>query len=342
LVILLPLGLNGLEVPGEVSTLQEAPDPEPKDYPYHAWAAQAASLEHEFPPLPKDPESSNPKMAMEIWAAKTGLRKKYLLARGEYAAHRQKLDQEKAESDKKKMSKQIQSAALIKAQQDELLRASEANKDDNPKEEGVSQDDLEAAQVAMQAKQVEEAQIERQAEDTQATKKTEQSLEMAEAIRTQSMELDGPEVLLQEQSEPTVHVKHGSSLHKAATKQEPDADAGVTRYYGKKDEVLHRNDPAYDPHRVPEALQKEAKEAITAVATAAANSHTGNAAFEQYKQSVIATAVSTAAPKLAELKHKANIKAGLQVREAKAQARATVEIAKKAEEKQESATPSAE
>lgn len=98
-----------------------------------------------------------------------------------------------------------------------------------------------------------------------------------------------------------------------------------------------RQDPLYNEHKVPEKTQKEASDTVhkIALATAEKTGKYGDENFQEYKQSVIAAAVEAASPKVAEIKHKANVKAMKELRDVKARARATVEVSKKQEEKQE-------
>ena len=96
----------------------------------------------------------------------------------------------------------------------------------------------------------------------------------------------------------------------------------------------------YNEHKVPEKTQKEASDTVhkIALATAEKTGKYGDENFQEYKQSVIAAAVEAASPKVAEIKHKANVKAMKELRDVKARARATVEVSKKQEEKQEEQT----
>merc|ERR1719201_700066 len=140
------------------------------------------------------------------------------------------------------------------------------------------------------------------------------------------------------------YAKKGTSLHiasgSAPKEKHISGTPGVTRYYGKQDEILHRKDPLYNAHKIPEKTEKEATDVVHKIASAAAEKvgRYGDEDFQSLKQSIIASAVDAAASKVAEIKHKANVKAMQEVRDAKARARATVEVSKKEEEKQEAAT----
>merc|ERR1712054_425687 len=140
----------------------------------------------------------------------------------------------------------------------------------------------------------------------------------------------------------SVHVKDGSSLHQAATTsthmkaKEPHDSA---KYYGKKGGILHRNEfSSVNPIKPSGDAQQSAAEELTRLAKAIADKHADVDAT--FKQSVIEAAVRAAAPKLAQLRHKAGVKAKSIVEKAEAQAKAVVDHAKadaKAQDKDEAA-----
>jgi len=170
----------------------------------------------------------------------------------------------------------------------------------------------------------------------------------------------------------TVHVKEGSSLHKAmpesapassddpssdvsakaSTVKSPEARASASgasasddsksqqsetskkngKYLAKKDQILHRNDASFTGEEVPAALKKESEAEINQVAEAAAKDFNN---LESYKKSIVDAAVAAAAPVVAELKHKAAIKAKLAARSEQARAETAVQDAKKEESKQQ-------
>merc|ERR1712054_145496 len=109
----------------------------------------------------------------------------------------------------------------------------------------------------------------------------------------------------------SVHVKEGSSLHQAASTsthmkaKEPHDSA---KYYGKKGGILHRNEfSSVNPIKPSGDAQQSAAEELTRLAKAIADKHADVDAT--FKQSVIEAAVRAAAPKLAQLRHKAGVKA---------------------------------
>merc|ERR1711988_1631362 len=138
----------------------------------------------------------------------------------------------------------------------------------------------------------------------------------------------------------SVHVKEGSSLHQAASTsthmkaKEPHDSA---KYYGKKGGILHRNEfSSVNPIKPSGDAQQSAAEELTRLAKAIADKHADVDAT--FKQSVIEAAVRAAAPKLAQLRHKAEVKAKSVVE--KAEAKAVVDRAKadaKAQDKDEAA-----
>merc|ERR1711988_1582272 len=138
----------------------------------------------------------------------------------------------------------------------------------------------------------------------------------------------------------SVHVKDGSSLHQAASTsthmkaKEPHDSA---KYYGKKGGILHRNEfSSVNPIKPSGDAQQSAAEELTRLAKAIADKHADVDAT--FKQSVIEAAVRAAAPKLAQLRHKAEVKAKSVVE--KAEAKAVVDRAKadaKAQDKDEAA-----
>merc|ERR1712054_280840 len=140
----------------------------------------------------------------------------------------------------------------------------------------------------------------------------------------------------------SVHVKEGSSLHQAASTsthmkaKEPHDSA---KYYGKKGGILHRNEfSSVNPIKPSGDAQQSAAEELTRLAKAIADKHADVDAT--FKQSVIEAAVRAAAPKLAQLRHKAGVKAKSIVEKAEAQAKAVVDHAKadaKAQDKDEAA-----
>jgi len=169
----------------------------------------------------------------------------------------------------------------------------------------------------------------------------------------------------------TVHVKEGSSLHKAmpesapASSDDPSSDVSAKastvkspearasarasasddsksqqsgaikkngKYLAKKDQILHRNDASFTGEEVPAALKKESEAEINQVAEAAAKDFNN---LESYKKSIVDAAVAAAAPVVAELKHKAAIKAKLAARSEQARAETAVQDAKKEESKQQ-------
>merc|ERR1711988_323172 len=140
----------------------------------------------------------------------------------------------------------------------------------------------------------------------------------------------------------SVHVKDGSSLHQAASTsthmkaKEPHDSA---KYYGKKGGILHRNEfSSVNPIKPSGDAQQSAAEELTRLAKAIADKHADVDAT--FKQSVIEAAVRAAAPKLAQLRHKAGVKAKSIVEKAEAQAKAVVDRAKadaKAQDKDEAA-----
>merc|ERR1711988_79968 len=140
----------------------------------------------------------------------------------------------------------------------------------------------------------------------------------------------------------SVHVKDGSSLHQAASTsthmkaKEPHDSA---KYYGKKGGILHRNEfSSVNPIKPSGDARQSAAEELTRLAKAIADKHADVDAT--FKQSVIEAAVRAAAPKLAQLRHKAGVKAKSIVEKAEAQAKAVVDHAKadaKAQDKDEAA-----
>merc|ERR1712054_3874 len=140
----------------------------------------------------------------------------------------------------------------------------------------------------------------------------------------------------------SVHVKEGSSLHQAASTsthmkaKEPHDSA---KYYGKKGGILHRNEfSSVNPIKPSGDAQQSAAEELTRLAKAIADKHADVDAT--FKQSVIEAAVRAAAPKLAQLRHKAGVKAKSIVEKAEAKAKAVVDRAKadaKAQDKDEAA-----
>merc|ERR1711988_1144720 len=140
----------------------------------------------------------------------------------------------------------------------------------------------------------------------------------------------------------SVHVKEGSSLHQAASTsthmkaKEPHDSA---KYYGKKGGILHRNEfSTVNPIKPSGDARQSAAEELTRLAKAIADKHADVDAT--FKQSVIEAAVRAAAPKLAQLRHKAGVKAKSIVEKAEAQAKAVVDHAKadaKAQDKDEAA-----
>merc|ERR1712054_747836 len=140
----------------------------------------------------------------------------------------------------------------------------------------------------------------------------------------------------------SVHVKDGSSLHQAASTsthmkaKEPHDSA---KYYGKKGGILHRNEfSSVNPIKPSGDAQQSAAEELTRLAKAIADKHADVDAT--FKQSVIEAAVRAAAPKLAQLRHKAEVKAKSVVEKAEAKAKAVVDRAKadaKAQDKDEAA-----
>merc|ERR1712054_203183 len=143
-------------------------------------------------------------------------------------------------------------------------------------------------------------------------------------------------------SSSSVHVKKGSSLHQAASTsthmkaKEPHDSA---KYYGKKGGILHRNEfSSVNPIKPSGDAQQSAAEELTRLAKAIADKHADVDAT--FKQSVIEAAVRAAAPKLAQLRHKAEVKAKSVVEKAEAKAKAVVDRAKadaKAQDKDEAA-----
>merc|ERR1712054_441458 len=140
----------------------------------------------------------------------------------------------------------------------------------------------------------------------------------------------------------SVHVKEGSSLHQAASTsihmkaKEPHDSA---KYYGKKGGILHRNEfSTVNPIKPSGDARQSAAEELTRLAKAIADKHADVDAT--FKQSVIEAAVRAAAPKLAQLRHKAGVKAKSVVEKAEAKAKAVVDRAKadaKAQDKDEAA-----
>jgi hypothetical protein len=134
----------------------------------------------------------------------------------------------------------------------------------------------------------------------------------------------------------TSHAKEGTSLHKASGSPKSAAAGSPAqdkaKYFGKKDQVLHRNDASFDGHKVPAALKKAAKAEISQVASAAAKDSKG---LESYKKSIVDVAVEAASPKVAELKHKASIKAKIAAQSEEARANNAVKEAKQKEEKEQ-------
>merc|ERR1712054_691801 len=140
----------------------------------------------------------------------------------------------------------------------------------------------------------------------------------------------------------SVHVKEGSSLHQAASTsthmkaKEPHDSA---KYYGKKGGILHRNEfSTVNPIKPSGDARQSAAEELTRLAKAIADKHADVDAT--FKQSVIEAAVRAAAPKLAQLRHKAGVKAKSIVEKAEAKAKAVVDRAKadaKAQDKDEAA-----
>merc|ERR1712054_484992 len=140
----------------------------------------------------------------------------------------------------------------------------------------------------------------------------------------------------------SVHVKDGSSLHQAASTsthmkaKEPHDSA---KYYGKKGGILHRNEfSTVNPIKPSGDARQSAAEELTRLAKAIADKHADVDAT--FKQSVIEAAVRAAAPKLAQLRHKAGVKAKSVVEKAEAKAKAVVDRAKadaKAQDKDEAA-----
>merc|ERR1712054_712806 len=140
----------------------------------------------------------------------------------------------------------------------------------------------------------------------------------------------------------SVHVKEGSSLHQAAstsTHMKAKEPHDSTKYYGKNGGILHRNEfSSVNPIKPSGDAQQSAAEELTRLAKAIADKHADVDAT--FKQSVIEAAVRAAAPKLAQLRHKAGVKAKSIVEKAEAQAKAVVDHAKadaKAQDKDEAA-----
>merc|ERR1711998_596223 len=146
----------------------------------------------------------------------------------------------------------------------------------------------------------------------------------------------------------SVHVKDGSSLNQAAASSsagndktgdtsKPAADKKGTKYYGKEDQLLHRKDASHNMNSdIPHELQKEARHHVRAVADQAADKapNADTPAFRKYRDAVVNSAVRAAAPKIAELKHKAVIKGRIAVRDAKTEAKKDVSNAEKDEAEQ--------
>merc|ERR1711935_444955 len=140
----------------------------------------------------------------------------------------------------------------------------------------------------------------------------------------------------------TVHVKEGLSLHNEAAatvhvsddskSQQSETSKKNGKYLAKKDQILHRNDASFTGEEVPAALKKESEAEINQVAEAAAKDFNN---LESYKKSIVDAAVAAAAPVVAELKHKAAIKAKLAARSEQARAETAVQDAKKEESKQQ-------
>jgi len=132
-------------------------------------------------------------------------------------------------------------------------------------------------------------------------------------------------------------VKEGTSLHKAAGSPESAAadspdQLDKAQYFGKRDQVLHRNDASFDGHKVPAALKAAAKAEIGQVASAATKDFKGS---ESYKESIVEAAVEAAAPQVAELKHKASIKAKIAAKSEQARANHAVKEAEQKEKEEQ-------
>jgi len=285
-------------------------------------------------------------------------------------AKQQKADQEQQAAEESKAVQEKE--AKEKAAGEDVEKAADAlAKASNEGEKKAAEENLKKAQDAQvqAAKETQAAQDEAKAKKPaaapasvadEARANLQKSADDAEKKKPETVQVQA-DSSLHKASKTSVHVKSGSSLHSASSgttfakkgsslhvavggkpseDQQISGTPGVTRYYGKHDEILHRQDPLYNEHKVPEKTQKEASDTVhkIALATAEKTGKYGDENFQEYKQSVIAAAVEAASPKVAEIKHKANVKAMKELRDVKARARATVEVSKKQEEKQEAAT----
>merc|ERR1712159_413146 len=284
-------------------------------------------------------------------------------------AKQQKADQEQQAAEEPKAVQEKE--AKEKAAGEEVEKAAAAlGKASNKAEKEAAEANLKKAQDAQvqAAKENQAAKDEAKAEKPaaapasvadEARANLQKTADDAEKKKPETVQVQA-DSSLHKASKTSVHVKSGSSLHSASSSttfakkgsslhvaggkpsedQQISGTPGVTRYYGKHDEILHRQDPLYNEHKVPEKTQKEASDTVhkIALATAEKTGKYGDENFQEYKQSVIAAAVEAASPKVAEIKHKANVKAMKEPRDVKARARATVEVSKKQEEKQEAAT----
>jgi hypothetical protein len=298
-LLAVPLCVVGVEAAVDDSVVLLQEHPRQPVYPYDKWAAQAEKLEKGFPPLPADPESSNAQANLVSWSLKNGLGGDLLRAKGEYAAHQQKVAEENAELQRDKEIDTMETKVLEKAVVDHGMRENSLQQDSNADHEP----DAEGRMASLKLQKRMEAEDRRKAEEKQ---KDNQAQEMLEAIKDMSGE---PTALLQVDAEPetTVHVKEGSALHKAQTTvRVKEGSALHTRYYAKKEDVLHKNDPAYDNA---EQLKEEAETQVEIIASAAIRDSglmesSKDEGFEQFKEAAIAAAVAAAAPKVAELNAK--------------------------------------